>query len=64
MVYTEAGKRATIKYEKNKTKRIVLKYRVEDYENIISPAIQKSGLPTATFIKQAVSEKIDREKNK
>lgn len=30
---------------------------------IIEPAIKKSGLPTVTYIKQAIYEKIEREKN-
>lgn len=64
MTYTEAGKRAVIKYEKERMKRIVLKYTIDDYENIISPAVKESGLPTATYIKQAVMEKIERDQNR
>ena len=64
MAYTEASKKAVLKYEKEKMKRIVLKYTIEDYQNIIRPAVDKSGMPTATFIKQAVTEKIERDKEK
>lgn len=64
MAYSEASKRAAIKYEKEKMKRIILKYKTEDYENVILPAVKKSGLPTATYIKQAIEEKIERDNKK
>lgn len=61
MGYDEIAKKATIKYLKEKQKRVDLKYKLDEYENRIKPAIEKSGLPTATFIKQAVDEKIKRD---
>lgn len=59
----ESGKRASMKYVREKQKSILLKWKKTDFENIILPAIEASGLPTATYIKQAVMEKIERERN-
>ena len=61
MAYNESSKRATAKYLKTSVKKVDLKYKNEEYEQEIKPAIDKSGLPVATFIKQAVEEKIERD---
>ena len=61
MAYNEIAKNATIKYIKDKQQRLEIKYKKEEYDQRIRPAIERSGLPTATFIKQAVDEKIDRD---
>ena len=61
MAYDEVAKKATIKYVKEHQKQIMIKYKNEEYDQRIQPAIEKSGLPTATFIKQAIDEKIDRD---
>ena len=55
------GKNATMKYIKEKTKQVVVRWKKEDYDNRIKPGIEKSGLPMATFIKQAVEEKLLRD---
>lgn len=64
MAYTEQSKKATMKYIKEKTKIINLKFRTEEYEQNIYPVIKKTGLPVATYIKQAIIEKIERDNNK
>ena len=61
MAYNEVAKKATMKYMKEKMKIINLRIKKDDYESRIQPAIEKSGLPTATFIKQAIDEKIERD---
>ncbi len=61
MAYDEIAKKATMKYIKDKQQRLEIKYKKDDYESRIQPAIEKSGLPTATFIKQAIDEKIVRD---
>lgn len=61
MAYNEIAKNATIKYIKDKQQRLEIKYKKEEYDQRIRPAIERSGLPTATFIKQAIDEKIDRD---
>lgn len=50
-----------MKYMKDKMKIINLRIRKDEYENDIKPYIDKSGMPTATFIKAAIKEKIMRD---
>ena len=61
MPYDEISKKATLKYIKGKQQEIKIRYRKDEFEERIQPAIKKSGLPTATFIKDAVEEKIERD---
>ena len=61
MATSDAQKRANLKYKSTKLKRISLTYRKEDFDKIIQPAVDASGMPLNTFIKQAVQEKIDRD---
>lgn len=58
MSYDESTKKATMKYIKDKQQEIKVRYKKDEYEKEILPAIEKSGLAVATYIKQAVSEKI------
>lgn len=60
--YNESRKNSTIKYMKEKMKIINLRIKKDDYEERIEPAIRRSGLPVATFVKKAIDEKIEREK--
>ena len=59
--YNEIVKKATLKYRKDKQHPISLSYRQDEYDNYIAPAIKRSGKKTATFIKEAIQEKITRE---
>lgn len=61
MAYGESANKATLKYKKEKQRPVNFSYKKEEYEQRILPAIKKSGLPVATFIKQAVDEKIERD---
>lgn len=61
--YNESRKKATLKYMKT-MKIINLRIPKNKYEQDISPYIKKSGMPTATFIKAAIYEKIARDENK
>ena len=61
MAYDEVAKKATMKYIKEKTKQITVRFIKTDFEERIEPAIRKSGLKTVTFIKQAIEEKITRD---
>ena len=54
----------SVKYIKEKTKTIYLRFKTEEYEQNIYPVIQKTGLPVATHIKQAIREKMERDNNK
>ncbi len=61
MAYDKNSKTATMKYIKEKQQEVKIRFRKEDYEQRILPAIKKSGMATATFIKQAIDEKIIRD---
>lgn len=61
MTYNEKAKIATLKYMKDKMKIINLRIKKDEYETEIKPFIDKSGMPTATFIKTAIKEKIARD---
>lgn len=49
------------RYRKTSIKELRLAYTVEVYESIVKPAIDATGMKTATFIKSAVREKIERD---
>ena len=59
--YNDKEKERSIKYIKEKLQRLEVRYQKDEFESRIRPAIEKSGKPTATFIKEAIDEKIDRE---
>ena len=61
MGYDEIAKKATLKYIKNKQKRLFINYKKEEYETEIGPYIEASGKTMAAFIKEAVKEKIERD---
>ena len=61
MGYTQASKKASEKYIKEKQQSILLRIKKEDYDTKIKPAIDDSGLPVATYIKNAIFEKIERD---
>ena len=61
MTYDTSTKTATMKYIKEKQQEIKIRFKKDDYDQRILPAIKKSGLATATFIKQAIEEKITRD---
>lgn len=43
-------------------KQIALSYKKEEYDNIIGPAINKTGISVATFIKGSINNRIQCEK--
>lgn len=59
--YNDVVKRASAKYLKEKQRSVTLRFKKEDFEERIAPAIKKSNLPTMTFIKVAIDEKIERD---
>lgn len=64
MTYSNATKKATLKYIKEKQAQVTVRFRKDDYDNRILPAIKKSGKPVSTYIKDAVDEKIRRDQEK
>ena len=61
MAYTERQNKTNQKYVREHQKQIMVKYRKDVYAENIEPFVKASGLPVATFIKEAVAEKIDRD---
>ncbi len=61
MAYNEKVKVQNMKYMEEKQLRVPLNWLKEDFEKRVKPAIKRSGMPVATFIKTAVNEKIDRD---
>lgn len=59
--YNEVGKKASLKYRKDKQHPVTISYKTEDFESNVLPYIEKSKMPVATFFKKAVQEKIDRD---
>lgn len=59
MSTTEAQKKATIKYAKNNLKRVPLDMKLSDYEKL-KAAAEKAGGSVNGFIKQAITEKLER----
>ena len=62
MAYNKSGNESAKRYVKEKQHSILLRFKKETFETDIKPYIDKSGLPVVTFIKQAIKEKIEREK--
>ena len=61
MTYNDKSKEYSTKYMKDKQLRVPLNWLKEDFENRVKPAIQRSGIPVSTFIKDAVNEKLIRD---
>lgn len=61
MPSTEAHKKASIKWKAKALKRVPLDVRKEYYDNVLSLIPDLSGTPVNTFIKTAITEKIQRD---
>ena len=57
MPYSEAHKRATFKYRKEHTKRLVLDLPIAEHE-AIEAHCKALGIPKATFIRQLAKDAI------
>lgn len=62
--YTPEQGKATVKYIREKQKEINLRFTMREFDTNILPYIEESGLPIATFIKNAIKEKIERDFHK
>ena len=58
MAYSVNQKTSTIKYIREKQQEIKIRYKKSEFDEYVMPAIKESGLPVATFVKQAINEKI------
>lgn len=63
MPRTEASNKSQYKYNKEHLKRIPLDVQKGFYEQILKPAADAAGLPVNSYIKQAINEKIERERS-
>lgn len=59
--YTEAQKKASLRYAKDRLKRVPLDSKRDDYEKL-SESAKAAGKSINGFIKEAIREKIEREK--
>ncbi len=59
----KVGKKATMKYIKEKRHRLELTWKKEDFDNRIAPAAEKVNMTVSAFIKEAIDEKIERMNN-
>lgn len=59
--YSESSKKATLKYIKDKLKQINVRFPKKEYEQLIKPLIDRSGMPITTYIKVALKEKLQRD---
>jgi predicted HicB family RNase H-like nuclease len=57
MAYTEARKRANLKYAVSKLKRVPLDMLHADYD-ALKAAADRDGLPVNTYIKEAISSRM------
>lgn len=60
MTTSESQKRATIKYARSHLKRVPLDLKQDYYDQVKAFLIEK-GVPVNTYIKTALSEKLDRD---
>lgn len=59
--YTESRGKSSMAYAKKNIKRVPLDMQQDYYNDILIPAVEKSGLSVNGFIKAAIAEKISRE---
>ena len=62
MALSEARKRANRKWTQNNLKRIPLEVRKEYYEDVLLPAAQKAGESVNGYIKKAIADRIERDR--
>lgn len=64
MSYDEKQKEYSIKYAREKLKRIPLDVKKEYYDKVIVVEAEKRGISVRAFILQAIEEKISRDKGR
>lgn len=61
MSYNPKYNEQAYKYRKDNLKRVGVDFNKTYYSEVLSPAVEESGLTISGYIKQAISEKIERE---
>ena len=64
MPYNPKYNETAYKYRKTNLKRIPLDVQKDYYDNVLKPAADRSGTPVNRYIRIAIDEKIDRDKEK
>lgn len=49
-------------YKKEHYKRLQIEFDKDYYANVLAPAAEAKGIGTSTFVREAVKEKIERER--
>lgn len=62
MPLSESRKKANDSYKKRKVKRIPLDVQKDYFDSVLKPAADAANEPVNTFIKKAIQQRIDREK--
>ena len=61
MTRTPAANKSQYKYNEKHLKRIPLDVQKDYYETVLKPAAESAGIGINTYIKQAITEKIERD---
>lgn len=61
MTYNAKYNEQKYKYRTEKFKRVGVDFDKTYYDEVLKPAADSASLPVGTYIKHAVSEKIDRD---
>ena len=61
MTYNAKYNEQNYKYRTEKFKRVGVDFDKTYYDEVLKPAADSASLPVGTYIKHAVSEKIDRD---
>ena len=62
MPYDPKYNEAYYKYRKEHMKRVGLDFAIPYFEEVLLPAVKRSGMTISGFIKTAIDEKLSREK--
>ena len=62
MAYNPKYLEKTYQYRKEHLKRVGLDFNITYYNDVLMPEVKKSGLTISGYIKQAIEEKMDRDK--
>lgn len=60
---SEAQVRATTKYKKTHLKRVPFEMKKDFYEEVLKPAVEKSGQSTNGYIKEAILRRIKEDES-
>ena len=62
MTYNPKYNEQSYEYRKTHLKRVGLDFNLPYYNDVLMPAVRKSGLTVSGFIKSAITEKIEHDR--